>query len=74
MHGTVYDFVRVRRVVIARATVEYSNPVRFTRESVTEEAGTYPVIASLPDGTLVAWTGGSMIESVLRVARYAPAR
>jgi hypothetical protein len=63
-----------RRVVIARGTADYSNPVRFTRESVTEEAGTYPVIASLLDGTLVAWTSGSTADSVLRVARYAAAR
>jgi hypothetical protein len=64
----------VRRVVIARGTVDDSNPVRFTRESVTEEGGTYPVIASLPDGTLVAWTSGSIADSVLRVARYPATR
>jgi len=64
----------VRRVVIARGTGDYSNPVRFTRESVTEEAGTYPVIASLPDGVLVAWTSGSTADSVLRVARDPAAR
>ena len=63
-----------RRVVIARGTVDDSNPVRLTRESVTEEAGTYPVIAPLPDGTLVVWTSGSTADSVLRVARYAAAR
>ena len=63
-----------RRVVIARGTVDDSNPVRFTRESVAEEGGTYPVIAPLSDGTLVAWTSGSTADSVLRVARYAPAR
>ena len=64
----------VRRVVIARGTVSSNNPVRFTRQSVTEEAGTYPVIAQLPDGGLVAWTSGSAATSVLRVARYAAAR
>jgi len=63
-----------RRVVIARGTVDYANPVRFVRESVTEEGGTYPVIASLPDGPLVAWTSGSTADSVLRVARYAPTK
>lgn len=63
-----------RRVVIARGTVDYSNPVRFTRESVTEQAGTYPVIASLPDGALVAWTSGSTTDSVVRVARYGAAK
>ena len=60
----------VRRVVIARGTVDSSNPVRFTRESVTEEAAAYPVIASLADGLLVAWTSGSTADSVIRVARY----
>lgn len=60
----------MRRVVIARGTVDSSNPVRFTRESVTEEAAAYPVIASLADGLLVAWTSGSTADSVIRVARY----
>jgi hypothetical protein len=59
-----------RRTVIARGSADYSNLVRFIRESVTEEAGTYPVIAPLPDGVLVAWTSGSTADSVLRVARY----
>ena len=63
-----------RRVVIARGSIDGGNPVRFARESVTDQAGTYPVIASLPDGTLVAWTSGSTADSVLRVARYAAAR
>jgi hypothetical protein len=63
-----------RRVVIARGRVGYREPVRFTRESVTEEAGTYPVVASLPDGALVAWTSGSMADSVLRIVRYPAAR
>jgi hypothetical protein len=63
-----------RRVVIARGRAGYREPVRFTRESVTEEAGTYPVVASLPDGALVAWTSGSMADSVLRIVRYPAAR
>jgi len=63
-----------RRVVIARGSVDYNDPVRFTREPVTEEAGTYPVIAPVFDGALVAWTSGSVTDSVLRVARYPAAR
>jgi hypothetical protein len=61
----------VRRVVIARGTVDYTNAVRFTRESVSEEVATYPVIAPLSDGALVGWTSGSTADSVLRVARSA---
>jgi hypothetical protein len=61
---------RARRIIIARGTIDYSNPVRFTRESVTEEAGAYPAIAPVADGMLVAWTSGSSENSVLRVARH----
>jgi hypothetical protein len=60
-----------RRIIIARGTIDYSNPVRFTRESVTEEAGAFPTIAPVSDGVLVAWTSGSAENSVLRVARHA---
>jgi len=64
------QFKGVRRVVVARGKVDDSHPLRFARESATEEAGAYPVVASLPDGALVAWTSGSTDDSVLRVARY----
>ena len=57
-----------RRVVLARGTIDYGNPVRFTRDPVTEEAGAYPVIAPVADGVLVAWTSGSAANSILRVA------
>jgi hypothetical protein len=63
-----------RRIVIARGRVDDNSPVRFTRESVSEEAGTYPVVAPLPDGEVVAWTSGSAADSVLRVARDPTAR
>ena len=56
------------RIVLARGAIDYGNPVRFTRESVTGEAGTYPVIAPVADGVLVAWTSGSAANSILRVA------
>jgi hypothetical protein len=59
-----------RRIIIARGAIDYGNPVRFTRESVTEEVGSYPAIAPVADGMLVAWTSGSADNSVLRVARH----
>jgi hypothetical protein len=59
-----------RRVVIARVRLGTANATRFTREPVTDRTGTYPVIASLPDAVVVAWTDGSPAESVLRVARF----
>lgn len=43
-----------RRIVIARGTVDYNNPVRFAREVVADEPGTYPAIASVADGSVIA--------------------
>jgi hypothetical protein len=58
-----------RRVVLARARVSgAADPVRFIREPIAGAAGTYPVLAPLTDGVLVAWTNGPTAGSVLRVA------
>lgn len=62
-----------RRIGIARAAIDYRNPVRFIRESVTEEAGAYPAIAAVGSDVLVAWTSGSAEDSVLRVRRHTAA-
>lgn len=59
-----------RRVVVARGAIGPGDAVRFTRESVSEEAGAYPAIASLADAAVVAWTAGAAGETVLRVARH----
>jgi hypothetical protein len=59
-----------RRIVLARGTVGPKDFVRFSRESISEEAGTYPAIASLADGPIVAWTSGTTDDAFLRVTRY----
>jgi hypothetical protein len=58
-----------RRIVVARGTVDSSNPVRFSRALMEDRAGSYPVMAALPEGVLVAWTSGTTERSVLRIVR-----
>jgi hypothetical protein len=57
-----------RRIVLARGTIGPKDSVRFTRESVSEEAATYPAIAPLADGSIVAY--GATGDSMLRVVRH----
>jgi hypothetical protein len=59
-----------RRVVVARGTTSHKNDVRFVRQSVSGEPGTYPALASLADAAIVAWTSASTGETVLRVERH----
>jgi hypothetical protein len=61
-----------RRVVVARATADDKNSVRFVRQSIGDEAGTYPVVASVADAAIVAWTSGTAGQTVLRVQRLQP--
>ena len=62
-----------RRIVVGRGTVDGHGVLRLTRQPVSDEAATYPVVSTLPDGTLVVWTSGTG-DSVLRVERYASAK
>jgi hypothetical protein len=58
------------RIVMARATIGASGPVRFQREMVSgSERAVYPVLAATADGVLVAWTSGPADSSVIRLAK-----
>jgi hypothetical protein len=59
-----------RRIVVAKGISAGPNLVRFVRQSVSDEPGTYPVVAPLGDAAIVAWTSGTAGDAVLRVARY----
>ena len=63
-----------RRIVVARGTSDDKNGVRFVRQSVSDEPGTYPAVVSLADAAIVAWTSGSTGETVLRVERHPAVR
>jgi hypothetical protein len=64
-----------RRIAVAKGTNDGNNPVRFVRRSVGDEAGTYPVVASLADAVVVAWTtSGTAGNTVLRVERHPAVR
>ena len=63
----------IRRIVVGRGTVDGHGVLRLTRQPVSDEAATYPVVSTLPDVTLVVWTSGTG-DSVLRVERYASAK
>jgi hypothetical protein len=58
-----------RRIVVAGGTIDASQPVRFSRALMADRAGSYPVVAALPDGALIAWTSGTTERSVLRIVR-----
>ena len=58
-----------RRIVVARGTIDSSHPVRFSRAPMADRAGSYPAVAALPDGALIAWTSGTTERSVLRIVR-----
>jgi hypothetical protein len=59
-----------RRVVVAERTLDDKRAVRFARKSIADEAGSYPVIASLPGAMIVAWTAGTAGDTVLRIERF----
>ena len=63
------------RVAMARGTLSPSGPPRFTREVLSGlGAASYPAIAVVPDGLLVAATSGTDTESTIRIARVAVKR
>ena len=59
-----------RRVGVARGTTSDKNYVRFVRQSVSDQPGTYPAVVTLADAAIVAWTSGSSGDTVLRVERH----
>jgi hypothetical protein len=59
-----------RRVAVGRGTPDANGAARFERK-VLSDAGSnsYPVVGTVDDGTIVAWTSGSNGPSVIRVER-----
>jgi hypothetical protein len=59
-----------RRVVVAARTLDEKGAVRFVRKSIADGSGSYPVIAPVSAGAIVAWTAGSAGDTILRVERF----
>jgi hypothetical protein len=59
-----------RRVALARGSVDGKGVARFVKLPIGDSTrAEYPVLASVGDTTLVAWTSGSVGQTVLRVER-----
>ena len=59
-----------RRVAVARGSFDANHTPRFIRQVIEDrEYAVYPVVSSLQQGAIVAWTGGSTGETMLRVKR-----
>lgn len=64
----------IRKAVLGRGTVDGSGILHLTRQPITDESATYPVVSAVPGATVVVWTSGTGSDSVLRVERYGSAR
>ena len=61
------------RVVVARSTRDAKGAVHFARQVIGDNAASsYPVIATVGDSSVVAWTSGTTGQTVLRVSRQTP--
>jgi hypothetical protein len=59
-----------RRVSVARGTPDANGAVRFERKVISDAgSNSYPVVGTVDNGTIVAWTNGSNGQSVIRVER-----
>jgi hypothetical protein len=59
-----------RRIALARGSVDAGGAANFTKLAVGDGArAEYPVLAAAGGSTLVAWTSGSVGQTVLRVER-----
>jgi len=62
-----------RRIALSRGTVDATGKARFARQGVTDDSSaTYPVVATVESGTIVAWTSGATGQTVVRVERVSP--
>jgi hypothetical protein len=60
----------LRRIALARGVADDGGAVRFTRETLNEQApAVSPVMARTEDGLVIAWTSGKTGESRIRVER-----
>ncbi len=62
-----------RKVVVARGR-QGGNGFQFARQLVGDRPGSSPAVVSLADAAVVAWTSGTVGDSMLRVDRYPLAR
>jgi len=61
-----------RRIAVARGSVDASGVARFVKQPFGDGVrAEYPTLASTSDSTLVAWTSGSVGQTVLRIERLA---
>ncbi len=61
-----------RRVAAARAKADGSGRMTFVRQPFADgSTASYPVVASVPDANVVAWTSGSGASSTIRLTRRA---
>jgi hypothetical protein len=59
-----------RKIAFARSLVIDQGDVRFIRQPIGDDApATYPAIASVENGVMVAWTSGSARQTMLHVKR-----
>jgi hypothetical protein len=59
-----------RNIAVARGSIDGKGVARFVRLPAGDSTrAEYPVLASAGDTTLVAWTSGSVGQTVLRVER-----
>jgi hypothetical protein len=59
-----------RRVAMAHTTPDPNGTARFARTMLPDAApASYPVLGSVDDGTIVAWTSGANSQAVIRVER-----
>ena len=61
-----------RRVALGRTTAQASGTVQFVRQPIGDsESAVYPVIATVDDAVIVAWTSGPAGQTKLRTERLA---
>jgi hypothetical protein len=61
-----------RRIALARAIVHRDGTASFVTQPIGDAAAAaYPIVAPVEDGAIVAWTSGSMGQTVIRAQRLA---
>jgi hypothetical protein len=59
-----------RAIAAARGTIDVNGAARFVRQPISDGTrGEYPVVAHSSDGTLVAWTSGTIGQTLIRTQR-----
>ncbi len=59
-----------RHVAVARGTIDARGKARFVRQPIGDGVrAEYPVLSTVDDGTIVAWTSGPVGQTTLRVER-----